>query len=156
VRTEVVLTVNGAPVPIVCDPADTLLALLRERLQLTGAKRGCNQGVCGACTVLLDGHPVRGCLQLAVACDGRAVTTIEGVGAPARLSAAQQALIDSAGLQCGYCTPGMVLTLTALLEVNPTPTRADVRRALAGNLCRCTGYTKIVDGAMLAAERMRS
>jgi carbon-monoxide dehydrogenase small subunit len=106
--------------------------------------------------VLLDGVAVRGCLQLAVACGGREVTTIEGLGTPTQLTAVQQALVECAGLQCGFCTPGMALTLSAFLDGQPQPSRADVRRALSGNLCRCTGYTKIVDAAMLAAARRRA
>jgi carbon-monoxide dehydrogenase small subunit len=129
--------------------------MLREDLDLTGAKHGCGEGDCGACVVLLDGRPVNACLVLALETEGRVVETIEGVATDEGLHPLQQAFIEVGSVQCGYCTPGMVLVAKALLASNPTPTALDVRTALAGNLCRCTGYHKIVQGVMLAADRMR-
>jgi len=150
------LQINDAPYAAMIDGDETLLEVLRDKLRLIGTKRGCNQGVCGACTVLLDGMPVRSCLLLAGACTGRAVRTVEGIADGLQLNPVQEALVEYGGLQCGFCTPGMVMSLTALLRDKPQPTREDVRTALGGNLCRCTGYTKIVDAAMHAAEVMRS
>ncbi len=146
------LTINGETRDAVIDGSETLLEVVRERLRLTGSKRGCNQGVCGACTMLVDDQPMRGCLLLAAACKEREITTIEGIAQGLELAPIQQALVDAGGLQCGFCTSGMVLTLSALLAQNASPTREDVRQALSGNLCRCTGYTKIVDAAMLVAN----
>lgn len=131
--------------------AHTLLHVLRDKLFLTGSKRGCNQGVCGACTVLRNGVPVRSCLTLAHECDGDQITTIEGIATDGRLSAVQQAFVDVAAPQCGFCMSGMVLVATALLKENPQPDRATIREALSGNLCRCTGYIKIVEAIELAA-----
>lgn len=145
------LQVNGEALGIRADAGDTLLEVLRSQLGLTGAKRGCNQGVCGACTVLLDGVPVRACLTLAANVGERAVTTIEGVARNGTLTAIQQALIDGGAIQCGFCTPGIVMTLEALLRDRPHPTREDIRHALSGNLCRCSGYVKIVEAAARAA-----
>ena len=145
------LDINGRDQDTVIDGSETLLEVVREKLRLTGCKRGCDQGVCGACTVLIDGQPMRGCLLLAAACEGRRITTVEGVANGMELAPIQQALVDTGGLQCGFCTSGMVLTLTALLADNPSPTRAQVRHALSGNLCRCTGYTQIVDAAIQVA-----
>ena len=156
---ECTLTVNGEQEMLHIDAATTLLEALRTQLQLTGAKRGCNQGVCGACTVLLDGQPVRGCLTLAANCGERDIRTIEGVsvtgagmsGASA-LSAVQRALVEGGAVQCGFCIPGMVLTLEAFLREHPAPSAAEVRDALSGNLCRCSGYVKIVEAALCAAQ----
>lgn len=147
--------VNGEQVSISVDGTDTMLTVLREKLFLTGTKRGCNQGVCGACTILVDNLPMRGCLLLAAACNGRSITTVEGVveNNGKKPSAIQLALVKTGGLQCGFCTPGMVMALTAFLRDKPNPTREEVRHALSGNLCRCTGYTKIVDAVMLVSER---
>ena len=146
--------VNGEPVSVQVKATDTMLTILREELLLTGTKRGCNQGVCGACTILVNDLPMRGCLLLAASCNGRTITTVEGVagGNGKKPSAIQSALVETGGLQCGFCTPGMVMALTAFLKENPKPTREEVRHALSGNLCRCTGYTKIVDAAMMVAE----
>jgi aerobic-type carbon monoxide dehydrogenase small subunit (CoxS/CutS family) len=126
--------------------------VLRERLQLTGTKHGCELGECGACTVLLDDQPVLSCLALAVECEGRRVATIEGLASGGRLHPLQDAFADLGGSQCGYCSPGMIMTAKALLDRHPHPTRDEVKAALAGNLCRCTGYLQIVDAVMKAAR----
>lgn len=138
-------------------PARTSLAdLVRERLGLTGTHLGCEHGVCGACTVLLDGDPVRSCIVLAAQADGRAVTTIEGVAdADGRLSPVQEAFCETHALQCGYCTPGMILAAQALLDAEPDPSRADIDEALGGNICRCTGYVQIREAVELAARNRR-
>lgn len=143
------LTVNGRPRELDVEVGTSLLTLLREHLHLSGAKEGCVEGECGACTVLVDGRPVDSCLYFAHAADGRAVTTIEGIGGPAgAMSSLQQALVAAGGVQCGFCTPGFVMTLTALLEENQAPTESEIRTALAGNICRCTGYSQIVDAVL--------
>ena len=149
------VTVNG--VMHVCDvPVRINLAdFLRLELRLTGTHLGCEHGVCGACTVLLDGLAVRGCLTLAVQADGCAITTVEGLADGERLSVLQQAFIDHHGLQCGFCTPGMLITLTEFLRDNPDPGEDEVRRAISGNLCRCTGYAGIVCAALAAARILR-
>ena len=146
------VTVNGRAREISVEPGETLLTLLRERLDLTGAKRGCNQGLCGACTVLIDGKPVRSCLTIAANCGGTEVETAEGLLEGNRLSALQQAMVERGAVQCGYCTPGMAVALTALLRANPIPSREEVREAISGHLCRCSGYAKIVDAAVSVAE----
>jgi len=150
------LDVNGEPHTVLVPPHETLLETLRERLDLTGTKHGCELGECSACTVLLDGEPVLSCLTLSVEAEGHALTTIEGVAQNGVLHPLQQAYIESGASQCGYCTPGMVLTARVLLEKNPNPTRAEIREAIAGNICRCTGYVEIVDAIELAAKRMSS
>ena len=149
------LQVNGESV--VADvPAGRLLAdFLRDDLHLTGTKRGCETGTCGACTVLLDSQPVKSCLSLAVMSDGRAIRTVEGLGSAENLHPLQSSFMACAGLQCGYCTPGMLMSACALLETNPSPDQEAVRAALAGNLCRCTGYTQIVESVLDAARSMR-
>ena len=146
------LRINGETRDFACPPFETLLDALRERLRLTGAKKGCNQGVCGACTVLVEGRPVRGCLTLAADCAGRAIETIEGQAEGVALSRVQAAFVAANAAQCGFCTPGMVLTVTALLRETPKPDAAAVRAALSGNLCRCSGYAAIVEAALKAAE----
>lgn len=146
------LSVNGEAVPVRARADATLLEILRRDLDLTGAKRGCNQGVCGACTVLLDGRPVRGCLTLAANVGGRAITTIEGVAVNGLLSRVQRAMVEQGAIQCGFCTPGMVLTLEALLRETPDPSAEELREGLSGNLCRCSGYVKIVAAAQAAAK----
>ena len=133
-------------------PHWTLLQLLGDVVGLTGTKNGCSQGVCGACTVLLDGEPVRACLLLAVRADGRRVTTVEGLGADGALHRLQQTFVDEGAVQCGFCTPGMLMVALALLEENPRPTEMEVRDALIGNLCRCTGYARIVRAVLAAAQ----
>ncbi|MEW6751155.1 MAG: (2Fe-2S)-binding protein [Candidatus Latescibacterota bacterium] len=149
------ITVNRTERVLQVEPRKTLLAVLRDELHLTGTKEGCSTGDCGACTVLLDGRPVPSCLMLAVEADGHQVTTIEGVAPNGALHPVQQAFIEMGGMQCGFCTPGMILSAVALLAENPDPTQAQIRRALAGNLCRCTGYVKIVEAVQEAARAMR-
>src|SRR5437764_12241133 len=150
------LSVNGEAYALDLEPRMSLLDALRECLLLTGAHAGCEHGVCGACTVLLDGTPVRSCLMFAVQADGYAITTIEGLApGPGELSPIQDAFCETHGMQCGYCTPAMVLTAHALLTDNPAPTPAQIVEAISANLCRCTGYAQIVEAIALAAERMR-
>jgi len=146
--------VNGSVRQLDVRPERTLLEVLREDLGLTGTKHGCDSGECGACTVLLDGKPVNSCLTLAVAARDREVLTIEGLANDGKLHPLQEAFIEHSALQCGFCGSGMLLTAKALLDENPTPTRDEVRRALAGTLCRCSGYLPIVDAVMDAAERI--
>jgi len=138
------LIVNGLEYEIATYPNRTLLEVLREDLSLKGAKEACDDGVCGTCTVLIDGKPVRSCLLLAVEAQGKAITTIEGLSSGEKLHPIQQAFLDHGAVQCGYCTPGMVLTAKALLDEKPEPTGEEIQIALSGNLCRCTGYNKIV------------
>ena len=153
---HVELNVNGATRAVEVEPRTSLLDCLRDRLLLTGAHAGCEHGVCGACTVLIDGTAVRSCLMFAVQADGYAITTIEGVApAPGELSPLQDAFCETHGMQCGYCTPAMILTAYALLPNNPSPTREEIVDAISGNICRCTGYAQIVEAIALAAERMR-
>jgi carbon-monoxide dehydrogenase small subunit len=152
-KTLLTCTVNGEEQSVLADTRDTLLDLLRDRLGLTGTKEGCGNGNCGTCTVLIDGAPVNACLVLALEAPGRAITTIEGLAA-GDLHALQQALVQHGGTQCGFCTPGIVLSAKALLDENPRPSEAQIRHAIAGNLCRCTGYGKIVEAiAAVAAAR---
>ena len=147
-------TLNGTRRHLEVRPEETLLDLLREDLGLTGTKHGCDGGECGACTVLVNGRPVSSCLVLAPSIREREVMTIEGLADNGKLHPVQQAFIDHGAPQCGFCSPGMILTAKAFLEANPAPTRAEVRRALAGNLCRCTGYMKMIDAVMDAADRL--
>ncbi len=147
-------SVNGRNVRLDVEGAQTLLDLLREQLGLTGTKSGCNQGDCGACTVLIDGQPVNSCLVLAVEVEGREITTIEGLGGDDAFHPLQRAFIDLHAVQCGFCTPGMVLTAAALLEENPNPTEEEIRIYLEGNLCRCTGYSKVVEAIQAAARQL--
>lgn len=140
------LTVNTRDVSVEAPPTETLLATLRERLQLTGTKEACVEGECGACTVLVNGRPVDSCIYATAAADGLSITTVEGLGGPdGSLSPLQQSFVDHFAIQCGFCTPGFLVTLSALLEVNPDPDREEIENAIAGNLCRCTGYTQIVE-----------
>ena len=148
----VTLTVNGRERRLLIPVDETLLASLRDRLGLTGAKLGCNQGVCGACTVLLDGRGVRACLALSVNCEGAAVTTVEGLGEGRALTRLQEAFVAAGAVQCGFCTSGMLMTATALLQRNPHPTADEVRDALSGNICRCTGYIPIVEAVVDASQ----
>ena len=149
-RILVELDVNAEPVEAPVRPTDTLLDALRDGLELTGSKRGCDQGVCGACTVLLDGLPARACLMLAVDCEGRRITTIEGLTASGEAAAVQQALAAAGAIQCGYCTPGIVISLAGLARREEAATAASVRQAISGNICRCSGYVKIVEAAVAA------
>jgi carbon-monoxide dehydrogenase small subunit len=150
------LTVNGEEREVLAPVHHTLLEVLREEMGLPGTKHGCELGECGTCTVLVDGRPVLSCLTLPVECEGRAVTTVEGLARGAELHPLQQAFAELGAAQCGYCTPGFLLVAEALLREKPAPSRADIAEALAGNLCRCTGYLKIFEAVELAAERMRS
>ena len=153
---RVELSVNGKTHGVEVEPRTTLLDALRDNLGLTGAHAGCEHGVCGACTVLCDGVAVRACLMFAVQADAIAISTIEGIApGPGELSVLQDAFCETHGLQCGYCTPAMILTAHALLADNASPTRDDIVDAISGNICRCTGYAQIVDAIALAAERMR-
>jgi carbon-monoxide dehydrogenase small subunit len=138
------MIVNGKPVEARVNPTWTLLKVLREELGLTGTKKGCERGDCGACTVLLEGKPVNSCLVLALQAEGKKIETIEGLGTPEGLHSLQKSFIRTGAVQCGFCTPGMLLSALALLRKNPHPTEEEIRRAISGNLCRCTGYTKIV------------
>ena len=143
---------NGHPVEAACPPERVLLDLLREDLELAGTKRGCDLGTCGCCAVLVDGRPTLSCLTLARLMEGREVRTIEGLSPPQGLSKIQRAFVEHGATQCGFCTPGFVVTATALLEQNPNPSRAEVVQAISGNLCRCTGYSKIIEAVLAAAE----
>lgn len=151
----VAFTLNGKPVSCDVPAEETLVDTLRQRFQLTGTKKGCGTGDCGSCTVLLDGEAVRSCTLLTGMVNGRSVTTIEGVGTRDALHPVQQAFVDVNAIQCGFCIPGMVLTAIALLAKNQDPSEEDIRVAISGNLCRCTGYQKIVEAVALAAKRMR-
>lgn len=152
-KVELAFTVNGEPVRLAVAPHATLLEVLREDLELTGTKYGCGEGECGACSVLLDNRLVNSCLVLALECAGAEVLTIEGLAANGQLHPIQQAFVDHGAIQCGFCTPGMIMSARALLERNPTPSDADIVEAIAGNLCRCTGYEAIVRAVRLAAAR---
>jgi carbon-monoxide dehydrogenase small subunit len=146
------LTVNGEIREVAVKVNDTLLEVLREKLDLIGTKEACGMGECGACTVLIDGKPVLSCLTLAVDANGKEIITIEGVSSPKGLDAVQESFINQGAVQCGYCTPGMVLTAKDLLSRNPSPSEEQIRAAISGNLCRCTGYTKIVEAIQAASE----
>ncbi len=146
------LTVNGEEYEAVVAPNQTLLEVLRDDLYLTGTKEGCGEGACGTCTVLLDGKPVRSCLTLAVEVQGSEITTIEGLASMGELQPIQRAFVEHGAIQCGFCAPGMILTAKALLDENPSPTEQEVRQAISGNVCRCTGYAKIVEAMLKAAE----
>ena len=150
------VTVNGSLYEREVEPRLLLSDFLRHDLGLTGTHVGCEHGVCGACTILLDGEPARSCLMFAAMTHGHEVTTVEGLGSLEHLSPLQESFREAHGLQCGFCTPGFLTTLTAFLEDNPHPSEEEIREALSGNLCRCTGYQHIVDAVMLAAEKMKS
>jgi carbon-monoxide dehydrogenase small subunit len=149
------LTVNGEEYDAVITPNQTLLEVLRDDLYLTGTKEGCGEGACGTCTVLLDGKPIRSCLTLAVEVQGREVTTIEGLAPMGELHPVQKAFVKYGAIQCGFCSPGMILTTKALLDENPNPTEQEARQAISGNVCRCTGYAKIVEAMLKAAEMVQ-
>lgn len=148
----ITLTVNGAKERLDVPSNMTLLQMLRERLALTGTKNGCEAGECGACTVLVDGEPVNSCMMLAVEADGRDVLTVEGLSEGDRLSPLQEAFVEHNAVQCGFCTPGMLMSAHALLERNPDPTEEEIKEALVGNLCRCTGYVRIIEAVSAAVE----
>jgi carbon-monoxide dehydrogenase small subunit len=152
-KIPISLKINGEVLDVSVEPNQTLLDVLRDELALTGSKKGCDSGVCGACTVLIDGKPALGCMTLAVRCQDREILTIEGLSQNGRLHPLQQAAIDHNAVQCGFCTPGWILTAKALLENNPRPTQSDIRRGIAGNICRCTGYKKIEEAIMAATEK---
>ena len=154
-KVVLAMTVNGEAAEVAFEPHKTLLEVLREDLALTGTKHGCELGECGACAVLVDGKPVLSCLMLALECSGASVTTVEGLARGAALDPLQDAFADLGAAQCGYCTPGILMAADALLRDNPEPSRAEIKEALAGNLCRCTGYLKIFEAVELAAARMR-
>ncbi len=151
-KTHVTAIINGEETEFLCEPRQSLLEVLRETLGFTGAKEGCNNGNCGACNVILDGLLVNSCLVLAVEIQGRSVVTIEGIANPEGLHPLQQKFIEHAALQCGYCTPGFIVAGKALLDQNPDPSEHEVREWLAGNLCRCTGYDRIVKAVLDAAD----
>jgi len=146
------MVVNNENVEIAVEPWWTLLDVLRDQIELTGSKKGCDHGDCGACTVLLDGQPVVSCNMLAVQANGRSVTTIEGLLSGSRLHPLQQAFVEHGAVQCGFCTPGMIISAVALLNENPSPNEDEVRAAIQGNLCRCTGYSKIVEAILSVAK----
>jgi carbon-monoxide dehydrogenase small subunit len=148
------LKVNGGIYKISIKPNETLLDVLREKIGLTGSKKGCDTGECGACTVLLDGRPVSSCLMLAIDAKGKDILTIEGMAENGKLHPLQEKFLDEGAVQCGYCTPGMILSAKALLSENPNPTELEIKGAIAGNICRCTGYAKIVSAVSAAAEVM--
>jgi aerobic-type carbon monoxide dehydrogenase small subunit (CoxS/CutS family) len=152
----ITLVVNGAPLAVTVRPYDVLLDVLRERLNLTGTKRGCDMGTCGCCTVHVDGRPRLSCLTLALDCAGKAVTTIEGLRAGTELDSLQRFFAESGGSQCGFCTPGFIMTARALLDGNPDPDEGEIREAISGNVCRCTGYVKIIAAIRLAAAAERA
>ena len=151
-KVHVSASVNGEAVEFLCQPRDSLLDVLRDTLRLTGAKEGCNNGNCGACTVLLDGLPVDSCLVLAVEAEGAEITTVEGIADDTRLHPLQQCFLEDAALQCGICTPGFIVCAKALLDKNPHPSEHEIRFFLAGNLCRCTGYDKIIRAVQNASK----
>jgi carbon-monoxide dehydrogenase small subunit len=150
------MTVNGHETSVATDPSATLLEVLRGELGLTGVKEGCSEGVCGACTILMNGEPIRSCLTLALEAEGAEIITIEGLGSKGVMHPLQQAFVENGAVQCGFCTPGMILSSKALLDRNPSPTDDEIKEALAGNFCRCTGYTKILDAVRAAALRDES
>ena len=155
-KVHVQTTINGDAVEFLCEPRQSLLEVLRDELSLTGAKEGCNNGNCGACSVILDGRVVDSCCVLGVEIEGSELETIEGLAEPTQLHPLQQEFLQHAALQCGICTPGFIMAAKALLDKNPNPTEHEVRHWLAGNLCRCTGYDKIIRAVLSAAEIMSS
>jgi len=152
-KHTITLIINGQTEELLVPSNMTLLHVLRDQLGLTGTKNGCEAGECGACTILVDGEPVNSCLVLAVELDGREITTIEGLSSNGKLTPLQQAFADLNAVQCGYCTPGMLMAATALLRRNPKPTQEDIQKGLVGNLCRCTGYQRIIDAIMEASRQ---
>jgi len=152
---EIEVTVNGVRHKLRVKPWDTLLDVVRDQLGLTGTKEGCGLGECGACTVMMDGKTVNSCLVLAPEADGKEITTIEGLAKEDKLHPIQEAFVECGGLQCGFCTPGMVISTKALLDENPDPSEEEIRRGIAGNFCRCTGYTKIFESIKVASRKLR-
>ncbi|MFC2013673.1 (2Fe-2S)-binding protein [Chloroflexota bacterium] len=150
---QIKLTVNRKSYELSVQPWRTLLEIIREELRLNGTKEGCGIGECGACTVIMDGKTVNSCLVLAVEADGKEVTTIEGLADGDKLHTVQEAFVENGGLQCGFCTPGMIMSAKVLLDENSSPTEEEIRRAIAGNFCRCTGYTKIIESIKAAAQK---
>jgi carbon-monoxide dehydrogenase small subunit len=150
---KVHLTINNKACDLIVEPNRTLAEVIRKDLGLTGTKVGCEVGDCGACTVIMDGEPVNSCLVLAVQADGRDIVTVEGLESNGKLHPLQQAFIDMGAIQCGFCTPGMILSAKSLLDKNPRPTEEEVRKAISGNLCRCTGYQKIVEAILFLSKR---
>jgi len=155
-KQDIVLKVNGKNYHVSVETHRTLVEVLRETLGFTGTKKSCNEGECGACTVLMDGKPVASCLVPAVAAQGKEILTVEGLSQGEKLHPVQEAFVKYAAIQCGFCTPGMVMAAVAFLDENPEPTTEEVRRAISGNLCRCTGYQQIVDAVMAAASAMKT
>jgi carbon-monoxide dehydrogenase small subunit len=154
-QEEITLKVNGADYRLNIETRRTLLEVLRENLGLTGTKKSCNEGNCGACTVLIDGKPVASCLVLAIDAQGKEILTIEGLSEGEKLHPIQEAFLKHGAIQCGFCTPGMVMSAKAFLDENPEPTKIEIRKAISGNLCRCTGYQHIVDSIMAASKIMQ-
>ncbi len=149
------LNINGKPYEVESNPGESLLTVLRDRLNLTGTKDGCGEGVCGACTILLDGHPVSSCLLLTSYAEDKEITTIEGLGSDGKLHPLQKAFLDNGAFQCGYCTPGMILMAKALLDQSPHPSTEEIRDFMAGNICRCTSYVEIVQAVRQASRTRR-
>ena len=147
------LKVNGNRYDVMVSPQDLLADVLRKKLGFTGTKKGCGEGDCGTCTVIVDGRPLLSCITLAMACQGKEIVTIEGLETDGQLHPLQQAFVDHGAVQCGFCTPGMILSAKALLDKNPNPSREQIKRGLSGNLCRCTGYTKIVEAVEAVTAR---
>jgi len=154
-QVEIALKVNGIRYALEVKPQRTLVEVLRETLGLTGTKKSCNEGECGTCTVLMDGKPVASCLVLAIDAQGKEILTIEGLSEGEKLHPIQEAFLKHGGIQCGFCTPGMVMSAKAFLDEHPKPTQTEVRKAISGNLCRCTGYQQIVDSIMAGSEMMK-
>ncbi|MBC8509012.1 MAG: (2Fe-2S)-binding protein [Anaerolineales bacterium] len=149
---KITLTVNGEAEQVDVSSNMTLLRMLREKMGKTGTKNGCAAGECGACTVMVDGEPVNSCMMLAIECDGKEIVTVEGLADNGHLAPIQEAIIDSGGVQCGFCTPGILIASQALLDRNPNPSQAEIQEALVGNLCRCTGYVRIIEAVQAAAK----
>ncbi len=155
-KQPLILSINGDSRQMLVEPFYSLLDCLRDEAQLTGTKKGCDEGDCGACTVLMDGKPVTSCLVLAHSAHDAQITTIEGLAGVGGLSPVQQAFVEHGGLQCGFCIPGLIISATGFLQENPNPTEEEVRFAIGGNLCRCTGYARVVEAIMAAAQEMRN
>lgn len=152
-KQVITLTVNGEPYEVAIHPHRTLLEVLREEVMLTGSKEGCGMGACGACTVLIDGEAVLACLTLALSVEGKDIWTVEGLAAGEKLSLLQRAFVEHGAIQCGFCTPGMLMSATALLSKDPHPGKEEIKKAISGNLCRCTGYVKIIEAISAVAQK---